>query len=66
VDVHLTCFSIVGQCLFYKVHKPIIVHLVGAAEYAGYDVDRLAEHISRFSLSALGVPFNGERGASAP
>jgi AcrR family transcriptional regulator len=66
VDLHLACFSIVGQCLFYKVHKPIIVHLVGAAEYAGYDVDRLAEHISRFSLAALGVNATASGGCEPP
>jgi hypothetical protein len=31
------------------------VQLVGPAEYATYDVDRLAEHIAQFSLAALGV-----------
>jgi AcrR family transcriptional regulator len=54
-DVHLTCFSVVGQCLFYRVHKPVILQLVGPQEYATYDVERLADHIARFSLAALGV-----------
>jgi AcrR family transcriptional regulator len=54
-DVHLNCFSIVGQCLFYRIHRPVILQLVGPAEYATYDVDRLAEHIAQFSLAALGV-----------
>lgn len=51
---HMICFSIVGQCLFYHVHKPIIRELVGPEEYATYDVDLLADHISRFTLAALG------------
>jgi AcrR family transcriptional regulator len=55
VDVHLACFSIVGQCLYHRVHKPITLQLVGEAEYATYDVGRLAEHIARFSIAALGV-----------
>lgn len=51
----LICFSIVGQCLFYHVHKPIIRELVGSAEYATYNVDLLADHIATFTLSALGL-----------
>lgn len=52
---HLLCFSIVGQCLFYHVHKAIIRELVGEEEYATYDVERLADHISLFTLAALGL-----------
>lgn len=54
-DRHLTAFSVVGQCLFYKVHRPIAVLLVGAEEYATYAIPRLAGHITRFTLSALGM-----------
>jgi AcrR family transcriptional regulator len=54
-DVHLACFSVVGQCLFYRVHRPVVLQLVGPEEYATYDVDRLADHVARFSLAALGV-----------
>jgi AcrR family transcriptional regulator len=54
-DLHLNCFSIVGQCLFYRVHRPVIVQLVGAEEHATYDVDRLTDHVTKFSLAALGV-----------
>ena len=55
VAVHLACFSIVGQCLYHRVHKPVTLQLVGAAEYATYDVERLSDHITQFSLAALGV-----------
>jgi AcrR family transcriptional regulator len=55
VDIHLTCFSIVGQCLFHRVHKPVVVLLVGEEEYAGYDVELLTDHIAKFSLAALGI-----------
>jgi AcrR family transcriptional regulator len=51
---HLIGFSIVGQCLFYKVHQPISELLVGRDEYQGYDVERLARHITQFSLAGMG------------
>jgi hypothetical protein len=60
-EIALSCFSIVGQCLFYRVHRPIVIHLVGEAEHAAYDVDRLAEHITKFSLAGLGVKEGKER-----
>lgn len=52
-DRHLCAFSVVGQCLFYRVHKPVAVLLVGEAEYQSYDIPRLADHIARFTLAAL-------------
>lgn len=47
-------FSIVGQCLFYKVHRPVAELLMGRELYRELDLDTLADHISRFSLAALG------------
>jgi hypothetical protein len=47
-------FSIVGQCLFYKVHRPVAELLMGPANYRTLDLDLLADHIGRFSLAALG------------
>jgi AcrR family transcriptional regulator len=51
---HLVAFSIVGQCLHFKIHQPIAEHLVGKAECDGYSVERLTDHVTRFSLAALG------------
>ncbi len=50
---NLIGFSIVGQCLFYYVHKPIIKELVGAEEYESYHIDLLADHIAQFTLNSL-------------
>lgn len=50
----LTGFSIVGQCLFYKVHRPIVELLVGQEEYSHLSIELLADHIASFSLAALG------------
>lgn len=52
-ELHLTAFSIVGQCLFYHVAGPIISNLVEGEEYAHYDVDQLAQHVTAFTLAAL-------------
>ena len=55
VERHLIVFSIVGQCLYYKLARPIVQHLVGEDEYGGYSIEVLVDHVTRFSLSALGV-----------
>jgi TetR/AcrR family transcriptional regulator, regulator of cefoperazone and chloramphenicol sensitivity len=47
-------FSIVGQVLFYYVHQPIIRLLIGPIAFEALSVDELAEHVTRFSLAALG------------
>lgn len=47
-------FSIVSQCLFYKVHRPIAELLVGPDQYSQFNLPLLAEHITQFSLAALG------------
>lgn len=52
-ELHLTSFSIVGQCLLYRFHRPVGKLLVGDDEYASYKVDELAEHITRFCLDGL-------------
>jgi AcrR family transcriptional regulator len=51
----LIALSIVGQCVFHRVAKPIVELLVGEEEYRTYDAARLAEHIAQFSLAALGL-----------
>jgi AcrR family transcriptional regulator len=52
----LIAFSIIGQCLYYRVAAPVIGHLLGETESArAFDPPLLAEHITRFSLAALGL-----------
>lgn len=53
-DRHLIAFSIVGQCLFHRVHWPVVKLAVGEDVRLSFDVARLTEHITRFSLAALG------------
>jgi AcrR family transcriptional regulator len=52
---NLIAFSIVGQCLYYKVAQPIVAQLVGPEEYRTYDANFLAEHVTQFSFAALGL-----------
>src|SRR5262249_47007780 len=48
-------FSIVGQAFFHRVARPIVSMLVGEEEHLAYDVALLTEHITQFSLAALGL-----------
>ncbi len=51
--LHLTAFSIVGQCLFYHFADPVVRHLIDDSEYSEFSVEKLAAHIADFSLAAL-------------
>jgi AcrR family transcriptional regulator len=46
-------FSIVGQCLFYRMLQPVVSELAGEREFRTYTAEKLAEHITEFSLAAL-------------
>lgn len=57
--VRLFAFSIVGQCLLYRFHRPVGRLLIGEEAFQSlFDVDLLARHITQFSLQGL-------RGAAA-
>ena len=49
----LIAFSIVGQCIHYRVARPIMTQLIGQAEFDSYSVDQLTDHITAFSLAGL-------------
>lgn len=56
VDRHLHAFSIVGQCLLYRFHRPVGRLLVGEDEFQTFfDLDKTADHVATFSLRALGI-----------
>jgi AcrR family transcriptional regulator len=46
--------SIISQCVFYCQNRPIIEQVAGL-DFAYFEAPALAEHISRFSLAALGL-----------
>ncbi len=50
-----SAFSVIGQCLHYKIGRPIAERLIGAEAFAALDLDYLADHITNFSLAGLGL-----------
>lgn len=55
----MTCFSIMGQCLFYRQNRPVAELIFGKEAVAGLGVDAVADHIIHFTLTALGHPSGG-------
>jgi TetR/AcrR family transcriptional regulator, regulator of cefoperazone and chloramphenicol sensitivity len=51
--VRLSVLSIVSQCVYYRRARPVIMRLYPQQRYDSKAVERLTEHISRFSLLAL-------------
>jgi TetR/AcrR family transcriptional regulator, regulator of cefoperazone and chloramphenicol sensitivity len=51
----MVAFSIVGQCLYYVQNKPIAIQLVGEEDFRNFDAKTVAEHITHFTLAALGL-----------
>jgi AcrR family transcriptional regulator len=52
--LHALAFSVIGQCLHYKMARPITERLVGPSGVQALDLDFLTEHITTFCLAALG------------
>jgi TetR/AcrR family transcriptional regulator, regulator of cefoperazone and chloramphenicol sensitivity len=65
--MHALAFSVIGQCLHYKMARPIAVRLIGPAGLEALDLDYLTEHITTFCLAALGYlpPLNAAGEAAA-
>ena len=51
----LVGISIISQCVIHCQNRPIIEQLAGPENYSHFDADALAEHITNFSLAALGL-----------
>jgi AcrR family transcriptional regulator len=54
VQRHMIAFSIVGQYLFHRLHRPVAALLMGEEMSWSVDAARVADHITRFTLAALG------------
>ncbi len=52
-DIYRCILSVVGQCLMYKHSRSVIDRLCPEVIASSEEVNRTAEHIARFSLSAL-------------
>jgi AcrR family transcriptional regulator len=48
-----TGFSIVGQCLFYRVSSSVVEMLTPDAELGDFTIEHLADHIAEFTLAAI-------------
>jgi AcrR family transcriptional regulator len=51
--LHAFCFSVVGQCLFYKMTRDMASRLIGREAFGALDQEYLARHISGVMLAAL-------------
>ena len=52
-EVRQCGMSVVSQCLFYEHCRPVITRLFPDMKFTPSGLERLADHITRFSLSAL-------------
>jgi TetR/AcrR family transcriptional regulator, regulator of cefoperazone and chloramphenicol sensitivity len=60
-------FSVIGQCLHYKMARTITQRLIGQEASDALDLDYLTDHITSFCLAALGcVPSLDEAGNTVP
>lgn len=64
--LHALAFSVIGQCLHYKMARAVSERLVGEEAYRALDLEYLTDHISSFCQAALGLtpPLN-EAGEAA-
>jgi TetR/AcrR family transcriptional regulator, regulator of cefoperazone and chloramphenicol sensitivity len=64
LDHHRTLmigFSVIGQCLYYRQNRAVSEMLFGADEVAALSPAMIAEHVTKFTLAALGqgLPYGG-------
>jgi len=66
-ELNLIGGSVIGQALHYDHARHVLPLLLGPEEYATYNVEVLADHITRFSLAAIHglYPVKGKKGARA-
>jgi hypothetical protein len=53
MDRRLLAFSVIGQCMHYKVAMPVVRMLAPADELPRYTAAKLAEHICRVTMAAI-------------
>ena len=51
--VRLCSFSVVSQCLFYHHCQPVVSRLFPEQKFSPEQIERLADHITSFSLAAI-------------
>jgi len=63
-EVELCACSIVGQCLIYHHARPVLTRLFPTLKLDAREIERIAEHITRFSLAAVAAAHR--RGGARP
>lgn len=53
--LRLLALSVAGQCLCYRSARPATARLLGPEEFAALDPDAIVDHVTTFSLAALGL-----------
>ncbi len=53
--INALTFSVIGQCLHYKMARRVTERLIGEEGYRALDLDYLTDHITAFCLAALGL-----------
>jgi AcrR family transcriptional regulator len=48
-------FSVIGQCLHYRMARAMTERLIGERSFQALDLDYLTDHITTFSLAAIGA-----------
>jgi AcrR family transcriptional regulator len=48
-------FSVIGQCLHYKMARRVTERLIGEENLRALDIDYLTDHITSYCLAALGM-----------
>ncbi len=62
-------FSIIGQCLFYRIAGDVVEMMWGDAGRDEFSIEQLANHIAEFSLAAISSTSHlsgGDKNASRP
>jgi AcrR family transcriptional regulator len=52
--LHALAFSVIGQCLHYKMARAVAERLIGHEAFAELHLEYLTDHITSFCLAALG------------
>jgi AcrR family transcriptional regulator len=53
--LNVLAFSVIGQCLHYKMARRVTERLIGEGGYRSLDLEYLTDHIASFCLAALGL-----------
>jgi AcrR family transcriptional regulator len=53
--LNVLVFSVIGQCLHYKMARRVTERLIGDEGYRELDLEYLTDHITSFCLAALGL-----------